>query len=104
MSENAGKLADNSESYNQHLSEANKQLAAINSVYEMQINSFSDQIKASQGVTSQLEAIKEHFGKSIDTARTYQEEVGKLNQTIGELNTIYGNMLSAMNLGSNHRS
>jgi gliding motility-associated protein GldL len=103
MSESSGKLANNSESYNQHLSEANKQLAAINSVYEMQINSFSEQIEASQGVTSQLEAIKEQFGKSIDTARTYQEEVGKLNQTIGELNTIYGNMLSAMNMGSNHR-
>ncbi|PWE00251.1 type IX secretion system motor protein PorL/GldL [Marinilabilia rubra] len=100
MAGNADQLASHSENYNQNLGEANKQLSAINSVYEMQLKSFSAQMEASKNVTGQLNAIHEELGKSVDDAKAYKEEVGKLNQTIGELNTIYGNMLSAMNMGS----
>ncbi|WP_010665164.1 type IX secretion system motor protein PorL/GldL [Marinilabilia salmonicolor] len=100
MNENAGQLATNSESYKEQLSEANKQLAAINSVYEMQLKSISEQMEASKSVTTQLGSIDQEFRKSVEDAKTYQEELGKLNQNISELNTIYGNMLSAMNMGS----
>ncbi|RCW37495.1 gliding motility protein GldL [Marinilabilia salmonicolor] len=100
MNENAGQLATNSESYKEQLSEANKQLAAINSVYEMQLKSISEQMEASKSVTTQLGSIDQEFRKSVEEAKTYQEELGKLNQNISELNTIYGNMLSAMNMGS----
>ncbi len=103
MSDNAGQLASNSESYNQQLGEANKQLAAINSVYEMQLKSISEQMEASKNVTSQLGNINHQFEKSVEDAKTYQQELGKLNQSIGELNTIYGNMLSAMNMGSKQK-
>ena len=103
MAEKTGQLADNSQKYNDNMGEANKQLSAINSVYEMQLKSFSAQMEASQNVTGQLNAIHEQFGKSVEDAKTYKEEIGKLNQTIGELNTIYGNMLSAMNMGSNNK-
>lgn len=99
MNENVGQLADNSENYKQQLSEANKQLGAINSVYEMQLKSFSSQVEASKNVTSQLESINEQFGQSMNDAKNYKEEMSKLNQNISELNTIYGNMLSAMNMG-----
>ena len=103
MSENAGKVNNNSETYNKKLHEANEQLAAINSVYEMQLKSFSEQMESSKKVTSQLDTIHEELGQSVKDTRAYKEEVGKLNQTIGELNTIYGNMLSAMNMGSNNQ-
>ncbi|WP_291857461.1 gliding motility protein GldL [Marinilabilia sp.] len=103
MNENAGQLATNSESYKEQLSEANKQLAAINSVYEMQLKGITEQMEASKGVTNQLGDINQQFQKSVEDARTYQEELGKLNQSISELNTIYGNMLSAMNMGSKQK-
>lgn len=103
MNENASELATNSESYKEQLSEANKQLGAINSVYEMQLKGITEQMEASKGVTSQLGDINQQFQKSVEDAKTYQEELGKLNQSISELNTIYGNMLSAMNMGSKQK-
>jgi gliding motility-associated protein GldL len=103
MADNAGELSSNAEGYNQQLGEANKQMAAINSVYEMQLKGISEQMEASKSVTSQLGSINQQFEKSVDDARIYQEELSKLNQSIGELNTIYGNMLSAMNMGSKQK-
>jgi gliding motility-associated protein GldL len=103
MNENAGELAANSETYKDQLSEVNKQLGAINSVYEMQLKGITEQMEASKGVTNQLGDINQQFRKSVQDAKTYQEELGKLNQSISELNTIYGNMLSAMNMGSKQK-
>lgn len=103
MIDNAGQISTNSEGYNQQLGEANKQLASINSVYEMQLKSISEQMEASRSVTTQLGSINQQFEKSVGDARIYQEELSKLNQSIGELNTIYGNMLSAMNMGSKQK-
>ncbi|MFW6389151.1 MAG: gliding motility protein GldL [Marinilabiliaceae bacterium] len=103
MSENAGKVSNSSETYSQKLNEANEQLAAINSVYEMQLKSFSEQMESSKKVTGQLDAIHEDLEQSAKDTKSYKEEVGKLSQTVGELNTIYGNMLSAMNMGSSNQ-
>ena len=103
INENAGQVTGNAENYNQQLAEANKQLTAINSVYEMQLKSFSAQMEASKNVTEKLGAIHEQFDKSVDDAKAYKEELSKLKQSISELNTIYGNMLSAMNMGSNSK-
>ncbi len=103
MTDNAGQISSNAEGYSKQLGEANKQLSSINSVYEMQLKSISEQMEASQNITSKMGNINQHFEKSVDDARIYQEELSKLNQSIGELNTIYGNMLSAMNMGSKQK-
>ena len=57
--------------YSENLAGANKNLSAINSVYELHLSSINAQVS----------------------------EVNKLSQTLGELNTIYGNMLNVMNMG-----
>lgn len=101
MSEKTGSISSSADTYSQKLNEANQQLAAINSVYEMQLKSFSQQMEASKKVTSQMENINNELGQSVQDTKAYKEEMGKLNQTVGELNTIYGNMLSAMNMGGN---
>ncbi len=103
MSENVGEMRNNSEKYKDQLNEANQQLGAINSVFEMQLKSFTSQVEASQNVTNKLESINEEFGHSVSDAKVYNQEVNKLNQNISELNTIYGNMLSAMNMGGNQK-
>jgi hypothetical protein len=35
---------------------------------------------------------------SVEETQKYKEEMSKLSQHISELNTIYGNMLSALNV------
>lgn len=85
--------------YTEELAGANKNLSAINAVYELQISNINEQVKASQALTKDLGIINQHMNQSISDVEVYKNEVAKLSQTLGELNTIYGNMLSAMNVG-----
>jgi gliding motility-associated protein GldL len=101
MMSNTGQVAKTTESYNQQLGDANQQLTAINSVYEMQLKGFSEQMEVSKTVTSHMGSIGEQLEQSVKDAKAYKEEMGRLNRSVSELNTIYGNMLSAMNMGSN---
>ena len=101
INDNAGKVTGQVENYNNQLIEANKQLSAINSVYEMQLKSFSEQLEASKNVTQQFGAIHEQLNKSVEDAKVYNDQLNKLSKSVSELNTIYGNMLSAMNMGGN---
>lgn len=39
----------------------------------------------------------ENLSGSVDDTRKYKDEVGKLATNLSSLNTIYGNMLTAMN-------
>ncbi len=93
------KVALDGMKYTEELAGANKNLSAINAVYELQLSSINAQVKASQALTKDLETINQHMNQSISNVEIYKKEVAKLSQTLGELNNIYGNMLSAMNVG-----
>jgi gliding motility-associated protein GldL len=90
----------NSKAYTEHLSGVNKNLTAINSAYELQLKGLNDQVQTTQELNHGLSTIKENLAQSVDDSKAYKEQVAALSQTIGELNTIYGNMLSAMNMGN----
>ena len=69
MSQQIAQISVGANMYNDNIQTANSNLSAINSVYELHLASINKQVN----------------------------EVDKLAQTLGELNTIYGNMLSVMN-------
>ena len=41
-----------------------------------------------------------NLNNTVEDTKKYKEEVGKLAKNLGALNTVYGNMLSAMNTNS----
>lgn len=71
------------ESYNEKLGVLNKNLSALNAVFELQLE-------------GGLEQMMEDLKGSVKASQKYKDEVGKLAGRVEELNTIYGNMLSAM--------
>ena len=92
-------LSSNNQSYGEKLTEVNKNLAAINSAYELQLQGVNSQAQASQALTQGLSEITSQFQQSANDAKVYREQVAQLSQSVSELNSIYGNMLSAMNMG-----
>lgn len=94
-------ISENSKKYNDKLKEVNGNLSAVNSLYELQLKGSKAQIEATEQLTSGLGEIKDYLKQSADDAKTYRDQIATLNKTVGELNTIYGNMLSAMNVGGN---
>lgn len=84
-------------SYAENLKIVNEKLSALNNVYELQLQQTSDQ---SQLTTSMYDNIKElvtNLNNSVEDTKRYKENISELSQNLESLNTIYGNMLSAMN-------
>ncbi len=93
-------ISENGKKYNDKLNEVNGNLASINSIYELQLKSSKTQVEATGNLNSGLKEISTYLKESVDGAKDYRDQVALLNKTVGELNTIYGNMLSAMNVGN----
>nr|WP_321453693.1 gliding motility protein GldL [uncultured Carboxylicivirga sp.] len=93
-------LNANNKDYSQKLGDVTKNLSAINSAYELQLQGLNSQAQASQALTKGMSDIKTQFEQSAADAQVYKEQVAQLSKTVSELNTIYGNMLSAMNVGN----
>nr|WP_321406107.1 gliding motility protein GldL [uncultured Carboxylicivirga sp.] len=93
-------LNNNNKEYSEKLGDVTKNLSAINSAYELQLQGLNSQAEASQALTKGMTTIKAQFEQSAADAQVYKEQVAQLSKTVSELNTIYGNMLSAMNVGN----
>ncbi|NJK86088.1 MAG: hypothetical protein HC906_09115 [Bacteroidales bacterium] len=80
-----------------HLESLNKNLSALNAVYELQVREGQEHLKSSKNVYVGLEDMITKLKESVDETNRYKEEIVKLRDNLTSLNSIYGNMLSAMN-------
>ncbi|SMO62330.1 gliding motility-associated protein GldL [Saccharicrinis carchari] len=99
MEQEMSGISDNSKKYNNQLADLNGNLASINSIYELQLKGSQTQLQSTENVNQGLGEIHGYLKQSVEEAKNYRDQVSSLNKTVGELNTIYGNMLSAMNAG-----
>ncbi len=91
-------IAQRGQIHEQHLESLNKNLSALNAVYELQIKEGSEHLKGAQQVYSGVGEMIQKLKDSIDETNRYKEEIVKLRDNLSSLNSIYGNMLSAMNM------
>lgn len=89
--------AGGGKTYNEQLSIMNKNLSALNAVYELQLQGTNQQIEASKAMYNGLDEILVNMKQSAEDTRKYREEISKLSHNLAAMNTIYGNMLAAMN-------
>lgn len=75
-----------------------KNLTALNAVYELQLKSSNDNLSATESVSSGMTQIMSDLKDTSADVAKYKDEVGKLSKNLASLNTIYGNMLAAMNV------
>jgi len=78
-------LADGNKEYNDKISGLNKNLTAINAIFEMQLGE------------ANLDEMVKDIQESAVYAKKYSEEITKLSKNLNALNGVYGKMLSAMN-------
>lgn len=77
---------------------AAKNVGALNAVYEMQLQDTNQQLQSTAKLYEGIGELMKNLHGSIDDTAKYKDEVAKLAKNIGALNTVYGNMLSAMNI------
>lgn len=85
-------------SYQQQLESLNKNLSALNAVYELQRKGADDHLKESENLYKELQGLMKNLTDSAGDTTKYREQVSKLNENLSALNNVYGNMLAAMNV------
>ncbi len=91
------KIATNGSSMNASMDTINKNLSSLNAIYEMQLKESNEQLKAAKN----LDKVMDSLNVTLENVEVYKNATQKLSQNLIALNTIYGNMLSAMSQKSN---
>jgi len=84
--------------YADNLRNVSKNLSALNSVYELQLQTVNDHMQNTSKVYEGIDTLISDLGASIDGTRMYKENISQLASNLSSLNNVYGNMLTAMNV------
>ena len=86
-----------SKAYHDQVNSLAKNLSALNAVYELELQDSSAHLKAMNSFYKNLSLTMNNFNESLEDSRQFKDEVGRLAKNLASLNSIYGNMLTAMN-------
>ena len=76
--------------YNDQIQEGVKNMNALNSLYELQLQASNQQMEATNQFLNNLQS-------SVEDSKRFQEQVNSLAETLESLNKVYAKMLDAMN-------
>jgi gliding motility-associated protein GldL len=84
--------------YNDQIQNASKNLAALNAIYELQLQDSNVHLKAASKFHEGMNEMVNNLNASVEQTAKYREEITSLSKNLSALNTVYGNMLSAMSV------
>ncbi len=77
-----------------------RSLGALKSLQEVDFSGTQEQVKSMSNFYTKMNEAMADMAKSAEDVKNYKDQLGALNKNLGSLNTVYGNMLSAMaNIG-----
>ena len=74
----------------------NKSLQALNEAQAQQVKNVQQRLQESDKLSAGVEDMMKRLMKTVEDSQKYSQSVAKLTENVSQLNTIYGNMLSAM--------
>jgi gliding motility-associated protein GldL len=83
--------------YSDQIQRISKNLADLNSIYEMQLKSTGEQLQKTDKMKDTIDQFLGNLNESVESQGKYKDQVAVLAQNVAALNQIYGNMLTAMN-------
>jgi gliding motility-associated protein GldL len=86
--------------YNKQLQKISNNLSALNALYELHLQGSNEQMKSTGKVNETLNKLTAKLNESIEKTSEFKQEVEAFSKNIAALNKVYGNMLSAMNVGN----
>jgi len=98
MADSLAAIEVGGKSYQQQLEVLNKNLSALNAVYELQKKGADEHLKESESLYKGLQVLMKDLTDSAGDTEKYREQIAKLNDNLSALNNVYGNMLAAMNV------
>lgn len=98
----AGQLSvatEHTKKYQEQVQAVSKNLAALNAVYELELQDSNNHLKALNKFYGNLTNAIDNLNESVEDTKKYRSQMANLANNLSTLNNIYGNMLSAMSMG-----
>lgn len=96
FSETCSKLSSSLSSQSDNSEQLNKNMSAVSEAYKAQLAGLNSQIKSTETLANGLSSISAEIEASVAGVKEYRAQIASLSKTVSELNSIYGNMLSAV--------
>lgn len=85
-----------SASFGEQIVKVSKNLSALNASYELQLQGSAEHVKATSQFYEGVGNLMKNLNDSVEDTRKYKEQISQLSTNLESLNTVYGNMLTAM--------
>lgn len=96
ITENSDRITASSQGYVDEMTSLNRNVAGLNTIYEIQLKSVSSQLDSIDRVNNGIKDIRDMYERSADTSRQYCEETERMARYMQQLNSIYAQMIQAM--------
>ncbi|MEO6537533.1 MAG: gliding motility protein GldL [Ferruginibacter sp.] len=91
-----GSAGESAKGFHEQVQVLTKNLGSLNTIYELELKESNNHLKALNGFYGKMAEASEAMMGSVDDANKAKEQIGTLANNLGKLNSVYGNMLSAM--------
>ncbi len=88
---------EDGQGYGEQMRKITDNLSQLNSMYEMQLKETTDNLSAASKMSEGVSGLMKNLSDSVEDTKKYRENISELTGNLSALNTIYGNMLNAMN-------
>lgn len=96
ITENSAQITQSSNGYVSQMSDLNRNIGGLNTIYEIQLKSISSQLDSIDRVNRGLKDIRDMYEKSANESVRYCEETERMSHYMKQLNSVYEKMLRAM--------
>ena len=91
--------ADSAKGFHEQVQVLTKNLGSLNTIYELELKESNNHLKSLNTFYGKLAEASQTMMGTVEDATKAKEQIGVLANNLGKLNSVYGNMLSAMQGG-----
>ncbi|MEN9569461.1 MAG: gliding motility protein GldL [Bacteroidota bacterium] len=92
--------SESAKGFHEQVQVLTKNLGSLNTIYELELKESNNHLKALNGFYGKMAEASQAMMSSVDDANKAKDQIGALANNLGKLNSVYGNMLSAMQGGN----
>ena len=96
ITDNSEDITRTSAGYVEQLSDLNRNIQGLNTIYEIQLKSISSQLDSIDRVNRGIKDIRDMYEKSAEQSQRYCQETEKMARYMQQLNKVYEKMIHAM--------
>jgi len=88
--------AESAKGFHEQVQVLTKNLGSLNTIYELELKESNSHLKALNNFYGKLAEASNAMTSSVEDANKVKDQIATLAGNLGKLNTVYGNMLTAM--------